>query len=89
MAGLANLADRGAEMVMAGRTHGQHAVPITLGLKVAGWIDEIGQRPAVKKAMAAGPEYREDPATITPEEQARRSQLLTHQRAQALPKEWT
>jgi 3-carboxy-cis,cis-muconate cycloisomerase len=43
MAGLANLADRGAEMVMAGRTHGQHAVPITLGLKVAGWIDEIGR----------------------------------------------
>jgi 3-carboxy-cis,cis-muconate cycloisomerase len=43
MAGLANLADRGAETVMAGRTHGQHAVPITLGFKVAGWIDEIGR----------------------------------------------
>jgi len=26
---------------------------------------------AVKKAMAAGPEYREDPATVTPEEQGR------------------
>ena len=52
------------------------------------WLDEIGERPAVKKAMAAGPEYREDPATITPEEQARRSKLLTHQRAQAVPKEW-
>ena len=34
------------------------------------WLDEIGARPAVKKAMAAGPEYREDPATVTPEEQA-------------------
>src|SRR5580692_5740494 len=43
MAGLANLADHSAEMVMAGRTHGQHAVPITLGFKVAGWIDEIGR----------------------------------------------
>jgi GST-like protein len=52
------------------------------------WLDEIGERPAVKKAMAAGPEYREDPATVTPEEQARRSKLLTHQRAQAVPKEW-
>jgi GSH-dependent disulfide-bond oxidoreductase len=52
------------------------------------WLDEIGERPAVKKAMAAGPEYREDPATITPEEQARRGQLLNHQRAQAVPKEW-
>jgi 3-carboxy-cis,cis-muconate cycloisomerase len=30
-------------MVMAGRTHGQHAVPITFGLKVASWIDEIGR----------------------------------------------
>jgi GST-like protein len=52
------------------------------------WLDEIGQRPAVKKAMAAGPEYREDPATISSEEQGRRSGLLTHQRAQAVPKEW-
>jgi len=43
MSGLANLADRSAEMVMAGRTHGQHAVPITLGFKVASWIDEIGR----------------------------------------------
>jgi adenylosuccinate lyase len=30
-------------MVMAGRTHAQHAVPITFGLKVASWIDEIGR----------------------------------------------
>lgn len=43
MAALADLADRSAEMVMAGRTHGQHAVPITFGLKVASWIDEIGR----------------------------------------------
>jgi 3-carboxy-cis,cis-muconate cycloisomerase len=43
MTGLAGLAERGAEMVMAGRTHGQHAVPITLGFKVAAWIDEIGR----------------------------------------------
>jgi len=34
MTALANLAERSAEMVMAGRTHGQHAVPITFGLKV-------------------------------------------------------
>jgi 3-carboxy-cis,cis-muconate cycloisomerase len=40
MAALADLAERSAEMVMAGRTHGQHAVPITLG---ASWIDEIGR----------------------------------------------
>ena len=26
---------------MAGRTHGQHAVPITFGLKAATWVDEL------------------------------------------------
>ncbi|MEU7057801.1 lyase family protein [Streptomyces sp. NPDC046197] len=36
---LAELAERGADMVMAGRTHGQHAVPITFGLRAATWID--------------------------------------------------
>jgi 3-carboxy-cis,cis-muconate cycloisomerase len=43
MTALAILAERSADMVMAGRTHGQHAVPITLGFKVASWIDEIGR----------------------------------------------
>ena len=39
------------------------------------WLEEIGERPAVKKAMAMGPEFREDPASISPEEQARRRRL--------------
>jgi 3-carboxy-cis,cis-muconate cycloisomerase len=43
MTRLADLAERSADMVMAGRTHGQHAVPITFGYKVAGWIDELGR----------------------------------------------
>lgn len=38
---MADLAERGAEMVIAGRTHGQHAVPATFGFKVAVWIDEV------------------------------------------------
>jgi 3-carboxy-cis,cis-muconate cycloisomerase len=38
---MAALADRGKDMVCAGRTHGQHAVPITFGFKVAVWIDEF------------------------------------------------
>ena len=33
------------------------------------WLEEIGERPAVKKAMALGPEFREDPASISAEEQ--------------------
>lgn len=30
-------------VVMAGRTHGQHAVPVTLGYKIAIWADEFGR----------------------------------------------
>jgi adenylosuccinate lyase/3-carboxy-cis,cis-muconate cycloisomerase len=37
----AALAERFADTPMAGRTHGQHAVPITFGLKVASWADEL------------------------------------------------
>ena len=52
------------------------------------WLEEIGERPAVKKAMALGPEFREDPASISPEEQLRRRQLVSDQRAQPVPQEW-
>ena len=38
---MAELAERGAEMALPGRTHGQHAVPATFGYKVAVWIDEL------------------------------------------------
>jgi 3-carboxy-cis,cis-muconate cycloisomerase len=38
---LADLAERGAEMPIAARTHGQHAVPATFGYKIAVWIDEL------------------------------------------------
>jgi len=38
---LANLAEREKATVMLGRTHGQAAVPITFGLKVAVFLDEF------------------------------------------------
>jgi 3-carboxy-cis,cis-muconate cycloisomerase len=38
---LADLAERTRDFVLPGRTHGQHAVPATFGLKVAVWIDEL------------------------------------------------
>ncbi len=38
---MADVAERGAEMVLPGRTHGQHAVPATFGSKVAVWMDEL------------------------------------------------
>src|SRR3954452_14194582 len=41
LAAAAELAEAGAAMPIAGRTHGQHADPATFGFKVAGWIDEL------------------------------------------------
>ncbi len=39
----AALARRFADTPMAGRTHAQHAVPITFGLTAATWADELGR----------------------------------------------
>jgi len=58
----ADLARRHAATPMAGRTHGQHAVPITFGLKAASWTDELlraeerlaGARAAVLTGQLAG-----------------------------------
>ena len=41
LAAMADLAERGADMPIAGRTHGQHALPATFGYKPAVWIDEV------------------------------------------------
>ncbi|HJM13404.1 MAG TPA: adenylosuccinate lyase [Candidatus Thalassarchaeaceae archaeon] len=38
---LCDIAERERSTVMLGRTHGQAAVPITFGLKVAVWVDEF------------------------------------------------
>jgi len=43
LAHLRQLAGQHAETLQAGRTHGQHALPITFGFKLAGWIDELGR----------------------------------------------
>ena len=37
------LADKYKGTIMSGRTHGQHALPVTLGYKIAIWADEIGK----------------------------------------------
>src|SRR3954469_6311590 len=41
LAAAAELAEAGADMPIAGRTHRQHAVPATFGFKIAVWIDEL------------------------------------------------
>lgn len=38
---LAGLAVKHRDTIMAGRTHGQHALPVTFGFKAAVWLDEI------------------------------------------------
>ncbi|GAA1458142.1 lyase family protein [Williamsia maris] len=38
---LADLADRHVDTVMVGRTLTQHAVPLTFGVKVSGWLDGV------------------------------------------------
>lgn len=44
------LADRHRYVVMAGRTHGMHAEPITFGVKVAWWHAELGRAEARVRA---------------------------------------
>jgi 3-carboxy-cis,cis-muconate cycloisomerase len=41
LSAMADLAERGADMPIAGRTHGQHALPATFGYKPAVWVDEM------------------------------------------------
>lgn len=38
---LAGLAAKHRDTIMAGRTHGQHALPVTFGYKAAVWLDEL------------------------------------------------
>ncbi|MFT3888256.1 MAG: lyase family protein [Arachnia sp.] len=59
---LADLIDRTAAMPMPGRTHWQHAVPITFGLKAAAWADQLTRhaerldelRPRLLRSMTGG-----------------------------------
>lgn len=49
------------------------------------WFDEVSERPAVKRGLAVAAGAPEDPASVTPEEQARRNKLLFNQRARPAP----
>ncbi len=41
LATMSELAARTRQTVVAGRTHGQHALPISFGFKIAGWMGEF------------------------------------------------
>jgi GST-like protein len=49
------------------------------------WFDELSARPALQRGLAVGQDYAIDPASLSPEEQARRAKLLYNQRARPVP----
>jgi GSH-dependent disulfide-bond oxidoreductase len=49
------------------------------------WFEEISARPAVQRGLAVTAGEPEDPASVTPEEQARRRSILYNQRARPAP----
>ena len=59
--GLAHATGRSArrerDTLMPGRTHGQHATPITFGFKVAVWLDEV-RRHVERMEQLAPPRFR-------------------------------
>jgi GST-like protein len=55
---------------------------------VKGWLEELGERPAVQKGMSIGAELQEDPAKLSAEEKARRLKILNNQRATPVPRGW-
>ncbi len=48
------IAEREADTVQVGRTHGQHAVPITFGYAIAGYVSRLGQSILALKELAEG-----------------------------------
>jgi GST-like protein len=49
------------------------------------WFEELSARPAVQRGLAVTAGPAEDPASLTPEEQARRASILYNQRARPVP----
>jgi len=50
---LLGLTDKYAETIQIGRTHGQHAVPITFGFAMAEYVSRLGQNILALKALSA------------------------------------
>lgn len=51
---LVAIAEREADTVQVGRTHGQHAVPLTFGYVVAGYVSRLGQSIQALEQLAKG-----------------------------------
>lgn len=48
---LIEMADRYADTVQIGRTHGQHAVPVTFGFVIAGYVSRLGETTQALEAL--------------------------------------
>src|SRR5712691_2064862 len=73
---LADLAERTKDVLLPGRTHGQHAVPATFGFKVAVWIGELGLATQEKMAAQLGMRPMPMPARTIGDHQAEYVMLL-------------
>lgn len=51
---LISIAEREADTAQVGRTHGQHAVPITFGYAIAGYVSRLGQSILALEELAGG-----------------------------------
>ena len=51
---LLTLAETHAGTIQIGRTHGQHAVPITFGFAVAGYVNRLGENLLAVQGLASG-----------------------------------
>lgn len=51
---LVELAEKEADTVQVGRTHGQHAVPLTFGYVIAGYVSRLGQSVVALEELAKG-----------------------------------
>ena len=49
------------------------------------WLEELGERPALKRGMAAGTDLPPDPASLTEEDRARIRKIMYNQRAIPVP----
>src|SRR5262249_2866862 len=52
------------------------------------WLQEIGDRPVVRRVMDYGADLLNLNENVPADEQARRTKLLAFQRAQTIPPEW-
>lgn len=65
--------------------HAQQGIDLDEFRHVKRWFEAVAARPAVQRGLAVTAGEPEDPANVTPDEQARRRSILFNQRARPAP----